>query len=190
MTSLRISSGKSVACHPACEKSQSAQRRADPWVAPVLPLGKSSGIVGMLDEARALFGQLRMAVIRVPNVHFPCVFIHVSFPCRARHAVCSLFWMFSRTYSELAKYGNLLEMHVCDNVGDHLIGNVYARYDWEEEAQRAVDGLNDRWYAGESKCSLEHLVRGFGRVALRRAHLPCAALRYHQAGPFSLNFHQ
>ena len=37
---------------------------------------------------------------------------------------------------------------VCDNVGDHLIGNVYARYEWETEAQTAVDKLNDRWYAG------------------------------------------
>ncbi|GAA5913085.1 hypothetical protein JCM5296_001674 [Sporobolomyces johnsonii] len=51
-------------------------------------------------------------------------------------------------YCELVKYGNLLEMHVCDNVGDHLIGNVYARFDWEDEAQRAVEELNKRWYAG------------------------------------------
>jgi splicing factor U2AF 35 kDa subunit len=33
-------------------------------------------------------------------------------------------------------------------VGDHLIGNVYARFEWETEAQAAVDNLNDRWYAG------------------------------------------
>jgi splicing factor U2AF subunit len=39
-------------------------------------------------------------------------------------------------------------MHVCDNVGDHLLGNVYARYEWEAEAQKAVDALNNRWYAG------------------------------------------
>lgn len=41
-----------------------------------------------------------------------------------------------------------LQFQVCDNVGDHLIGNVYARYEWETEAQAAVDNLNDRWYAG------------------------------------------
>jgi hypothetical protein len=40
-------------------------------------------------------------------------------------------------------------MQVCDNVGDHLIGNVYARYEWETEAQAAVDNLNNRWYAGK-----------------------------------------
>ncbi|KAG8849347.1 hypothetical protein FRB96_000883 [Tulasnella sp. 330] len=51
-------------------------------------------------------------------------------------------------YCELAKHGHLLELHVCDNVGDHLIGNVYARYEWETEAQNATDKLNDRWYAG------------------------------------------
>jgi splicing factor U2AF subunit len=39
-------------------------------------------------------------------------------------------------------------MHVCDNVGDHLIGNVYARYEWEDEAQSAVEALNERWYSG------------------------------------------
>ncbi len=38
---------------------------------------------------------------------------------------------------------------MCDNVGDHLMGNVYARYEWEAEAQKAVDSLNDRWYGGE-----------------------------------------
>jgi len=51
-------------------------------------------------------------------------------------------------YCELAKFGHLLELHVCDNVGDHLIGNVYARFEWETEAQTAVENLNNRWYAG------------------------------------------
>lgn len=58
--------------------------------------------------------------------------------------------------SELSKFGHLLELHVCDNVGDHLIGNVYARYEWEAEAQAAVDNLNTRWYAGA--CSSQILV--------------------------------
>jgi splicing factor U2AF subunit len=47
----------------------------------------------------------------------------------------------------LCQYGHLTEMHVCDNVGDHLMGNVYARFEYEAEAAKAVDGLNDRWYA-------------------------------------------
>ncbi|CAG8461420.1 8451_t:CDS:2 [Ambispora leptoticha] len=51
-------------------------------------------------------------------------------------------------FTELCKYGEVEEMHVCDNVGDHLIGNVYARFRYEEDAQRAVDNLNQRFYAG------------------------------------------
>lgn len=39
-------------------------------------------------------------------------------------------------------------MNVCDNVGDHLVGNVYARFGMEEEAGKAVDELNKRFYAG------------------------------------------
>ena len=39
------------------------------------------------------------------------------------------------------------DAQVCDNVGDHLMGNVYARYEWETEAAKAVQQLNDRWYA-------------------------------------------
>ena len=57
--------------------------------------------------------------------------------------------MFEDLFVELSRYGELIELHVCDNVGEHLIGNAYARYEWETEAQAAVDNLNDRWYAGE-----------------------------------------
>ena len=53
---------------------------------------------------------------------------------------------FTDFFMGLSKYGDLVEMHVCDNVGDHLIGNVYARYETEEDAERAVEGLNTRWY--------------------------------------------
>jgi len=50
-------------------------------------------------------------------------------------------------FCELTKYGELEEMHVCDNVGDHLIGNLYARFKYEEDAQKAIEALNSRWYA-------------------------------------------
>ena len=50
-------------------------------------------------------------------------------------------------YIELCKLGHVQEVHVCDNVGDHLMGNVYVRFEWEAEASKAVDALNDRWYA-------------------------------------------
>lgn len=52
-------------------------------------------------------------------------------------------------FVELGKLGELVEMHVCDNVGDHLIGNVYARFKTEDDAQHAVDELNMRWFNGK-----------------------------------------
>ncbi|KAJ1498112.1 hypothetical protein HMI54_009662 [Coelomomyces lativittatus] len=51
-------------------------------------------------------------------------------------------------YTELAMYGPLEEMHVCDNVGDHLVGNVYARFRNETDAAKCVESLNNRFYAG------------------------------------------
>lgn len=57
-----------------------------------------------------------------------------------------LFW--EDFFTELATYGEVEELHVCDNVSDHLIGNVYARFHSEEDAQRAAETLNNRFYAG------------------------------------------
>ncbi|KAF7158756.1 hypothetical protein CNMCM5623_003920 [Aspergillus felis] len=47
-------------------------------------------------------------------------------------------------WCEMCKYGELEELVVCDNNNDHLIGNVYARFKYEEDAQAACDALNSR----------------------------------------------
>lgn len=46
------------------------------------------------------------------------------------------------------KYGSIEEMNVCDNLGDHLVGNVYIKFKDEESAEKAVISLNNRWYNG------------------------------------------
>ncbi|KAI7825601.1 hypothetical protein BX661DRAFT_199415 [Kickxella alabastrina] len=51
-------------------------------------------------------------------------------------------------FLELAKYGEIEELKICDNVGDHLLGNVYVKYRREDDAQKAVDSLNNRYYGG------------------------------------------
>jgi hypothetical protein len=50
-------------------------------------------------------------------------------------------------WCEMCKYGEIEEVVVCDNNNDHLIGNVYARFKYEDSAQQACDALNSRWYA-------------------------------------------
>jgi len=46
------------------------------------------------------------------------------------------------------KYGPLEEINVCDNLGDHLVGNVYIKFKKEEDADKAVKDLNNRWFGG------------------------------------------
>jgi len=47
------------------------------------------------------------------------------------------------------KYGRIEEMNVCDNIGEHMIGNVYIKFYREEDADRCVKGLENRWFNGE-----------------------------------------
>lgn len=78
------------------------------------------------------------------------------------------------------KYGEVEEMNVCDNLGDHLVGNVYVKvgeidvgcfreepdkmahcylnhlncvfclqFRREEDAEKAVMDLNNRWFNGQ-----------------------------------------
>lgn len=47
------------------------------------------------------------------------------------------------------KYGEIEEMNVCDNLGDHLVGNVYVKFRFEEDAEKAVNQVNNRWYNGQ-----------------------------------------
>lgn len=50
---------------------------------------------------------------------------------------------------ELLEIGGDLEtVEVCQNLSDHLRGNVYAKFDSEEAAQRALTSLMGRYYAG------------------------------------------
>jgi len=46
------------------------------------------------------------------------------------------------------KYGEVEEMNVCDNLGDHLVGNVYIKFAGETSAEKAVEDLNNRWFGG------------------------------------------
>jgi splicing factor U2AF subunit len=44
------------------------------------------------------------------------------------------------------KYGEIEEMKVCDNLVEHLVGNVYIMFRREEDAEKAVSDLNNRWF--------------------------------------------
>jgi splicing factor U2AF subunit len=71
-------------------------------------------------------------------------------------------------FIELAKYGEVEDLNICDNVGEHLAGSkngfealvltvvnpagmcldVYVRYKYEEDAGKATESVNERFYDG------------------------------------------
>ena len=52
----------------------------------------------------------------------------------------------------MGNFGKIEEMHVCENIGDHLLGNVYCKYREEEDADKAFQAVNGRFYAGRLLC--------------------------------------
>jgi len=58
------------------------------------------------------------------------------------------FCFFEDLYVELSKFGRIDALHVCDNLGDHMIGHVYCKFRDEEEASDALQVMNGRYYDG------------------------------------------
>ncbi|CAF0863792.1 unnamed protein product [Rotaria sp. Silwood1] len=54
---------------------------------------------------------------------------------------------YEEVYTEVEdKYGEIEAMTVCDNLGEHLVGNIYIKFRYERDAERAVEDLNTRWF--------------------------------------------
>ncbi|URD77143.1 splicing factor U2af small subunit [Musa troglodytarum] len=51
-------------------------------------------------------------------------------------------------FEELSKYGEIESLNVCDNLADHMVGNVYVQFREEEHAANALRNLTGRFYAG------------------------------------------
>jgi splicing factor U2AF subunit len=56
---------------------------------------------------------------------------------------------YEEVFLELCNYGEIQDMNVCDNLGDHLIGNVYVKFASTEEAETAMKAMNGRYYSGK-----------------------------------------
>ncbi|CAN0916643.1 Splicing factor U2af small subunit A [Linum grandiflorum] len=51
-------------------------------------------------------------------------------------------------FEELSKYGEIESLNVCDNLADHMVGNVYVQFREEDQAANALQNLTGRYYAG------------------------------------------
>ncbi|KAH1188695.1 Splicing factor U2af small subunit A [Glycine max] len=49
-------------------------------------------------------------------------------------------------FTELAKFGEIESLNVCDNLADHMIGNVYVQFREEDQAAKALHALRGRFY--------------------------------------------
>lgn len=51
-------------------------------------------------------------------------------------------------FEELSKFGEIESLNVCDNLADHMIGNVYVQFKEEDQAAAALQAMQGRFYSG------------------------------------------
>lgn len=51
-------------------------------------------------------------------------------------------------FEELSKFGEIESLNVCDNLADHMIGNVYVQFKEEDQAAAALNAFQGRFYSG------------------------------------------
>lgn len=56
---------------------------------------------------------------------------------------------YEEIYDELKNHGKIDEIHVVENLGEHMSGNVYVKFEDEEDAEKALKNLHGRYYAGK-----------------------------------------
>jgi len=69
---------------------------------------------------------------------------------------------------ELSKYGPIEELNVLENMGDHLIGNVYVKYKTEEGGEKCCTSLRGRYYGGQMLMPEFSLVTNFREARCRQ----------------------
>ena len=63
-----------------------------------------------------------------------------------KSALDHFYKFYEEIFIELSNFGELKELNVCDNLGDHMIGNVYAKFSDEEGASKAYSALAGKYY--------------------------------------------
>lgn len=53
---------------------------------------------------------------------------------------------YQEIFLEVCRFGEIREMYICDNLGDHLIGNIYIKFAREEDAENVKKNISRRYY--------------------------------------------
>lgn len=96
-------------------------------------------------------------------------------PDEERRAQADFEDFYEDVFEELAQFGELEALHVCDNVADHLAGSVYAMFADEDDAAAAVEALRRRFYDGRPIVSEFSPVTDFREATCRQYEERCCA---------------
>lgn len=53
---------------------------------------------------------------------------------------------YAEVFLEIAWYGEIYELHILDNIGDHLLGNVFVKFVSEKDAENVMKNISRRRY--------------------------------------------
>jgi splicing factor U2AF 35 kDa subunit len=53
---------------------------------------------------------------------------------------------YEEIFREFSDYGEILDLVVADNIGEHMMGNVYVKFASEEQAETCFKTLNGKFY--------------------------------------------
>ena len=77
---------------------------------------------------------------------------------------------YEEVFLELAKFGEIEDMVVVDNVSEHMLGNVYCKYFSESDADKAAQQMTNRFY-GSRLINVEYSpVTDFREARCRAFH--------------------
>jgi len=86
-----------------------------------------------------------------PNFSQTLLLPHLYIPPSKESKICAREHyedFYEDVLEECLKFGVVVGVLVCDNIGDHMIGNVYVKFSEEKYAAEALAGLTGRFYAG------------------------------------------
>ena len=56
---------------------------------------------------------------------------------------------FQEVFEEFAQHGEVLDMIVADNIGEHMMGNLYVKFGTEEQAEACLTAMRGKLYNGQ-----------------------------------------
>ena len=68
---------------------------------------------------------------------------------------------FEDVFKEMSQYGEIEDMIVVDNLGDHIVGNVYVKYTDEDYSENALNNINGRFFGGKKISAIFSPVTDF-----------------------------